>query len=187
MEKQSVDIFKIIHRFHMVISKVKEIKRTGWIQRGIEDAESVADHSFAVLSLSMILAEIRGLNVVEVVRMAILHDLAEAVIGDLTPSQKREKIREYERVEREFIESLVKLMPKDIGEKYLEAWRRYLEGESREARLVGLVDKLEMGLQAVIYLKKTGNEKLLEIYRSALEFVENDSEILNILKEALNQ
>ncbi|MEN2974625.1 MAG: HD domain-containing protein [Candidatus Caldarchaeales archaeon] len=171
----------------MLVSRIKEIKRTGWVERGVEDAESVADHSFTVLVLSMIFAEVRGLDLVEVARMAIIHDLAEAVIGDLTPKQKEERIHEYKRMEEEFIESIVKIMPRDLGEKYLEAWRRYSEGRSREAELVRLVDKLEMGLQALRYLEKTKKEKLLEIYGSALESVREDPEILNILKEALNR
>lgn len=167
------------------LSRLKEIKRAGWVERGVENPESVADHSFNVVALSVILADARGLDVAEVARMAILHDLPEAVIGDLTPSQKKEKLRELEKVEYEIIRSLVESMPRELGEKYLQAWRKLVEGTSPEAKLVRLVDKLEMGLQAARYIKKKGNNKLLEIYYSGIDSVKEDHYLLEILKKAL--
>lgn len=167
------------------LSRLKEVKRTGWLERGIEDPESVSDHSFIVVALSVILADARGLDVAEVARMAILHDLPEAVTGDLTPSQKKEKIRELEEMEEEIIKSMTGLMPGEVGERYLEAWRKLVEGSSPEAKLVRLVDKLEMGLQAARYIKKAGNSKLLDIYFSAIDSVKEDPYLLDVLEQAL--
>ncbi|MEM3397495.1 MAG: HD family hydrolase [Nitrososphaerota archaeon] len=170
-----------------ILSRLKEVRRTGWVERGVEDPESVADHSFNVVALSIILADARGLDVAEVARMAILHDLPEAVIGDLTPSQKREKLSELGRIEDEIIKSLAGLMPREVGDKYLQAWRKLVEGRSPEAKLVRLVDKLEMGLQATRYIKKGGDNKLLEIYYSGIDSVKEDPCLLEILKKALER
>lgn len=185
MESSAEDLSKVILEVHSLISRMKAMRRTGWVERGLAEAESVADHSYAVALLSMILAEMRGLNVLEAVRMALIHDLAEAVTGDLTPEQKEKIVEEYRAAEREVIESIAGMLPRDVGEKYLEAWRRYSEGLTEEAELVRMVDKLEMGLQAVDYLEKTGDRRLLEIYRSALESVRDDPAMRRALMEAL--
>lgn len=178
---------KCLRKMHELISRLKEVERTGWLERGVTSPESVADHSFAVTTLSIILADIKGLDVAEVARMAILHDLPEALVGDLTPAQKKEKVEELRKIEEDIVKSIVQYMPVEIGGKYLEAWRKLNEGSSPEARLVKLVDKLEMGLQAVKYIRKTGNAKLIEIYQSAIESVKESPEILDTLEKALNE
>ena len=178
---------KDLEKIYQLISRLKEVKRTGWLERGIQGPESVADHSFAVTALSIILADIKGLDVAEVARMAILHDLPEAVTGDLTPKQKREKIGELKQIEENILRSIAQYMPLKTREKYLEAWRRLNENSCPEARLVKLIDKLEMGLQAAEYIKKTKNKKLLEIYQSAIESVKEDPELLDILEKALKE
>ena len=68
------------------IGRLKEVPRTGWLDRDIpvEETESVADHSFGVAMLAWLLApdELDRLRVVE---LALIHDLAESVVGDVTP------------------------------------------------------------------------------------------------------
>lgn len=187
MSKPSGNHIEGLKEIYELLSKLKEVKRTGWLERGVRDPESVADHSFNVTALSIILAEIKGLDIAEVARMAIIHDLPEAITGDLTPSQKKERIKEIREMEEEIVKSITESMPRDVGEKYLEAWRKLIENGSQEAKLVKLIDKLEMGLQAAKYIKKTGNKKLLEIYYSAVESVKEDPELLNLLEKALRQ
>ncbi len=187
MSRLSGNPIESLKEIYELLSRLKEVKRTGWLERGIREPESVADHSFNVTALSIILAEIKGLDVAEVARMAILHDLPEAVIGDLTPSQKKERIEEIREIEEEIVKSITESIPREVGEKYHEAWRKLVEDGSQEAKLVKLIDKLEMGLQAVKYIKKTGNKKLLEIYSSAVESVKEDPELLDLLEKALNE
>jgi 5'-deoxynucleotidase YfbR-like HD superfamily hydrolase len=62
---------------------LKMIPRTGWVQAGIKEPESVADHSFRMTLLAMVLSDQMGLDTEKVVRMALIHDLAESRTGDL--------------------------------------------------------------------------------------------------------
>jgi putative hydrolase of HD superfamily len=64
--------------------KLKELKRTGWVESGILEPESVADHSYRTTLLAMILSDQKGLDTLKTVKMALLHDLVESVTGDLT-------------------------------------------------------------------------------------------------------
>jgi putative hydrolase of HD superfamily len=166
-------------RIYDAILRLKILRRTGWLKRGVVDAESVAAHSYAVALLSMILADTRGLDVEEAVRMALIHDLPEAFIGDLTPSEK-EKIKNLREREMEAIMEIAKILPSRASEKLIEAWRRYSEGSSEVARLVRDVDKLEMGLQALDYIK-SGYLGAWEIYESALKEI-RDPELRELLR-----
>ncbi|RLG01143.1 MAG: hypothetical protein DRN49_01930 [Thaumarchaeota archaeon] len=174
----------LIIKLHEYISRLKELRRTGWIQRGVKNPETVASHSYAVALLTMIIADLRGLNVLDAVKMALIHDLAESIIGDLTPKMKAE-LKDLEERERRFFEDLVKLMPKKLAETYLDIWRRFSKGEDEVSKLVREVDKLERGLQAIKYLRK-GYAEVKEIYESALNEL-RDPELKRVLEEALNK
>ncbi|MEM3032072.1 MAG: HD domain-containing protein, partial [Nitrososphaerota archaeon] len=63
---------------------LKRVERRGWVEAGLRDVESVADHSFSLALLAMTYAAAKGLNIYRAVGMALLHDLAEAYTGDLT-------------------------------------------------------------------------------------------------------
>lgn len=77
--------------FLLNLSKMKSIPRSGWLSHDIslQDVESVADHTFSTCALSMLLADLeakRGVkvNMEKVLRMAILHDLAESLTFDIS-------------------------------------------------------------------------------------------------------
>jgi len=69
---------------------LKKVKRSGWISWvGIERPESVADHSFRSAILAMCIADLKGLNTEKLMRMLLLHDIHEAIIGDYDYFAKR--------------------------------------------------------------------------------------------------
>ena len=71
------------------VGRLKRLPRTGWVESGVPDPESVADHSFRVALLTLVLADLKGLDALKAVRMALIHDLGEAETGDLTPARRR--------------------------------------------------------------------------------------------------
>ena len=173
-----------IIKLHEYVSRLKALKRTGWVQRGVKDPETVASHSYAVALLSMIIADLRGLDTLDAVRMALIHDLAESAIGDLTPEMKA-GLKDLEERERRFFQDLVKLVPRELAETYLNSWERFSRGEDEVSRLVREVDKLERGLQAVRYLRE-GYGEVREIYESALSELK-DPELRRVLERALRE
>jgi len=59
---------------------LKDIKRTGWVVKGIKNAESVADHSWRMSFLVILLAP-KNLNRQKLLEMSIVHDLGEIGVG----------------------------------------------------------------------------------------------------------
>jgi putative hydrolases of HD superfamily len=176
------------------LSRLKAVPRMGWLLRGVRDVESVADHSFGVAWVAMLLADRarqNGLepNIEKVLRMALLHDLTETRTGDLPATIKRyfDKAALHQADERIAKEMLAKLGA--IGEEYLQLWREYEARVSLEARIVKAADKLDLLLQALEY-EKGGACNLLEFWEnsetdfSALDIDELVTDLIEHLKES---
>ena len=151
--------------------RLKAVPRTGWLLRGVRDVESVADHSFGVAWLAMLLADrarAQGLtpDVEKVLRMALLHDLTEARTGDLPATIKRyfdngALHRADEQIAQEMFAGLG-----EIGDTYLQLWHDYEARRTLEARIVKAADKLDLLLQAREY-EKGGTRNLHEFWENS--------------------
>ena len=156
-----------VNKFLEITGILKRIPRTGWVEVGIYQPESVADHSFRTAFLCMLYADMEGLDPLKLLRMALIHDLPEAVIGDLMPSQKTAQTKEEEK---KAIHKILGLLPKRQMENYLEVWNEYEEGKTREAKAVRQLEKIEMALQAKEYENSGSGKKSLERFiKSAKE------------------
>jgi putative hydrolase of HD superfamily len=129
---------------------LKRIQRTGWIEVGVYQPESVADHTFRTALLCMLYADLEKIDTLKLLRMALIHDLPEALVGDLTPKQKTE---DTPQSEKNAIFKILNLLPKLHRETFLAVWNEYQEGKTKEAKAVQQLDKIEMALQAKEYDK----------------------------------
>lgn len=143
-------------RFLRAAGMLKRTIRSGWRRIGVEDPESVADHSYRTALLTMLLADLEGVDCEKALRMALLHDLAESMMGDLTPEEKRLLGESYHRREEEAMERLLEGLPGELTRRYLELWREYKRCETPEARLTHQADRLEMVIQALEYEMEGG-------------------------------
>ena len=139
--------------------RLKMLPRTGWVESGVPDPEPVADHSFRVTLIAIVLADAQKLDALRVVRMALLHDLAEVEIGDLTPTQKGLDEAGFRQREDEAMNKLLSKLPANIRAVYSSAWNEFSGGKTPEARLVRDCDKLEMIIQASEY-QEAGNDRI---------------------------
>lgn len=167
-------ISKSQFNFFGLASQLSEIKRQGWIDRGIEHPESVADHSFQVALMSIVEAERRGLDVQRVLKMALIHDLPEVYAGDITPyqhlpEQKKEEailyrwiapseeaLEEKRKKEEEALQRIVQGLPVESRASIVELWQEYSEGQTEEAKLVHRMDRIQRLLQAKRYWDQEG-------------------------------
>ena len=129
---------------------LKELKRAGWIEKfSITDGESVADHSFGAAVTAMVLSDAMGLDSERAVKMALLHDVAESEIGDITPDgMPHDKKKE---LETEAFLRIASVLPGGMRAEYASIWDEFCAGKTPEARIVAQADKIDMALQAVTY------------------------------------
>jgi putative hydrolase of HD superfamily len=135
-----------LSKFLPVATRLKTLARAGWRRCGVETCESVADHTFGVALLALLCAD-ASVNRERCIGLALVHDLAEAIVGDLTPHD-RVDAEEKRRRERAAIEELAAL----LGERSLaELWEEFEAGKTPEAALVRDLDVIEMAAQAIEY------------------------------------
>ena len=71
--------------FHSILL-LKSIRRAGWVSKvQVEDVESVADHTFSMATMAMLLSDMLGFDTHKVIKMVLMHDLAESIVGDYMP------------------------------------------------------------------------------------------------------
>lgn len=128
----------------------------------------MADHSFAVALLGLVEAEKRGYNTEQTLKLALIHDLEEAITGDLTPLEK-EKLgpSRVMRKKRDAMQQIIDVMPFETRRELRRLWTELYLNQTREARLVHELDKLEMALQAHEYAKKGLRSNFVDFYKLA--------------------
>lgn len=157
---------------------LKSTPRTGWLDRGVSPAEteSIADHILMTTLIGWIAAD-PSLDRDRVLKLALVHDLAEAITGDpppysradVPPASDPEALRSFfsrrhvrsdedkaakDRAEGEALERLRVLMPAKIGEEIVTLWHEYETEATPEARFVKDVDRFEAFLQARAYAQR---------------------------------
>ena len=169
-DSQKSDIVSFFH----VVCNLKKVRRSGWIHKSnILSPESVADHSYSMCMMSMVLSEILNLDTAHIMKMANLHDLAESIVGDNTPDMisHDEKIIQETNTMREIISKL----PDNLHKKYLDIWNEYVENKTISSKFVHNIDNLEMALQAKEYELDGYSKRSLQVFlTSAAEYISND-------------
>jgi putative hydrolase of HD superfamily len=169
------------------------------------DAESVADHTFRLALLVWLAAGEAGLDRDRMVKLALLHDLAEAVTGDVPPYDpdelagvdaperaailNRRHLRSEERqiakrsAEAAAMADLLDDLPSALGEELAALWRELEAGTSAEARFVKKADKLETYLQARDYLAADATRPMDSFAAEVAEVI--DVPVLVQLRDAI--
>jgi len=177
---------KKIIKFLTMTGKSKKILRSGWVREKIKDPESVAEHSFQLSVLAMVLADDLSVDREKLIKMAILHDLGEVVTGDLVWSRGEiidiKKRAEKEKLEREGIEKVFRTIGK--SDEYKEIFEEMIARTSQEAKMFWQLDKLEMAFQALEY-EKEQNKKLDEFFINA-DLQIDSPPLRKILREIIN-
>lgn len=151
--------------FLTLCHSLKTTKRAGWVKREVENPESISDHMYRMGLMALISSDIPGVNRDKCVKMAIVHDIAEAIVGDITPSDGISKM-EKSRREKEAIDHMCNLLGGGSRAKEIyDLWMEYEESSSLEAKIVKDFDKVEMILQALEYEKEQGKD-LEEFFES---------------------
>eukprot|EP00978_Attheya_sp_CCMP212_P008529 scaffold20004_cov38-Attheya_sp.AAC.1 len=167
--------------FARLCGVLKRTPRTGWVLRKVPHPESVADHSWRVAVLCLLLQRNNNqtpqLDISRAIEMAMVHDLAESIVGDIAPSDNVPK-EEKQKLETDAIHQIATTldhatnhpispaadddsstpsaqMPQNKVERtcdrLLRVFEEYERRESPEAKAVKDLDLLDMLVQADEY------------------------------------
>lgn len=163
-------------------------KRTGWVLRNINDCEPIASHMYRMSMMTFLMdkdSEVQELDRIKCMEMALVHDLAESLVGDITPycGVSREEKRERELEAMKEIAELIK----PNHEKLLDLFYEYEKGETAEAKFVKDLDKLDMIMQAFEYEKRDGSPAKLQEFFDNTEGKFNHPFVKNLVDEVYIQ
>lgn len=159
--------------FHL-LERLKTTKREGWRRFGI-NGESISDHMYRMSIMTMFAPpELASkLNIPHCTKMALIHDMAESLVGDITPVDKdvtkSEKARREADVMDYITETLLGKIPGGAlsAQEIKRVFQEYEDNVTLEAQFVHDIDKMELLLQMVEY------ERAHEVDLSEFEHVAN--------------
>ena len=141
-------------RFYMLATQLKYKIRSGWDKShwnvSKDRVESIAEHVYGtcILALSIDSEFKTDLDINKVIKMLVLHELGEVIIGDITPFDNitpEEKMKKEHEAMREVIGDLVN------QEEFLSLLFEFDEKKTKEAIFAHHCDKLEADIQAKVY------------------------------------
>ncbi|GJN66436.1 HD family hydrolase [Purpureocillium lilacinum] len=146
--------------FHM-LERLKTTKREGWRRFGIERGESIADHMYRMSLISMFAPPSLAprLDLPKCMKMCLIHDMAELLVGDITPVDgvaKPEKNRREAATMDYLTKTLLGGFPggASTGEEMRAIWQEYEDSQTLDSHFVHDVDKMELLLQMMEYEKR---------------------------------
>lgn len=162
--------------FLNVVQLLKTQRRTGWVDHGIEPCESISDHMYR-MGITAMLIKNPDIDRNKCVRIALVHDIAESLVGDITPfdpvSKEEKHRREWESIQY-LCNELVKPYNPATAQEIMDDWLAYENISSPEARYVKDIDKFEMLVQCFEYEKKYNGEKDLTQFWSAINSIKTE-------------
>jgi len=168
---------KNLLNFFLEVEKLKEMPRTGWVLAGIENPETIAEHSFSLSIISFLLAEKKNLKPKRAIQTALFHELCERYAGDLTPflyyphlpkdDLERQKVlmkwarlcqKEKKKIgkikfkkEGAALLKITKFLKPNLRDTILASWLDYEKGISKEGKFVRQLNRIDTLIQSIEY------------------------------------
>ena len=181
---------------------LKRVRRRGWDLIGVDEPESVADHTFAVALIVLLIGTGRpAFDLRRALVIALLHDLPEALAGDATPFDESPAVSVDEhatlfqslpryspaaaaakrRAEEAALRAMTMRLSDGLRRLIVDAWEEYESNETPEARLVRQADRLEALVQARYY-ESTQPGLPVESFRLRAEAAIEDPDLCRLLE-----
>jgi putative hydrolase of HD superfamily len=125
--------------------RLKSVMRSAYTRTGQQ--ESTAEHSWRLCLMAMVFeSEFAGLDRTKLLKLCVLHDLGEALHGDV-PAVLQHQTPHKSALERADLQTLMQSLPAPLFAEFLGLWDEYENASSPEALIVKGLDKLETILQ----------------------------------------
>ncbi|KAI5121860.1 hypothetical protein M0805_001068 [Coniferiporia weirii] len=173
--------------FFHVLERLKTQKRTGWVDRKVNhiyllkrlfshrlsSSLSISDHMYRMAMLAMCSSD-TSIDTTKCVLMCLVHDLAEAQVGDIAPREGISKAEKHRR-EAEAMHNFVHVMlhGSSAAQRIEALWKEYEEGQTGEARFVKDLDRFEMASQALEYEHRHKDQQLDGFFESSIPKIQH--------------
>jgi putative hydrolases of HD superfamily len=134
-----------IVQFLREAERLKNVYRTAWTSGG--QPESTAAHTWRLcLSVLVFAKYFPEVNVERLLKICIIHDLGEAIGGDIPAIHQHTNAPKAEQ-ERKDLLTLLAPLPLALQQEIIDLWDEYEAATTAEAKVAKALDKLETLLQ----------------------------------------
>jgi len=182
------DVLKKILKVFLTLQWAKELPRQGFIALGFKrnEADSVAAHSWTTAMLTYLLAtqmkkDGQKIDVDKAVKMALFHDMAETIVGDVGTFVKGMANGAFAPIEEEGLKWLVSDLPQK--DEIVSLVEEYMQRKTLEARVCKVADNLDALAQAkgvpaaataLKYFKEVYHITKIDWHETAVEMILKD-------------
>ena len=181
-------VLKKILKVFLTLQWAKELPRQGFIALGFKrnEADSVAAHSWTTAMFTyMVATEMKKngekIDVDKAIRMALFHDMAETIVGDVGTFVKGMAKGAFAPIEEEGLEWLVSELP--TRDEITALVKEYMDRKTLEARVVKVADNIDALAQAkgvpgatsaLKYFKEVYHITKIDWHKRAVEMILKD-------------
>lgn len=151
-----------------ITDRLNALKRTGWVDRGVENPETVGEHTDELVAMAESLFDIPGLSI-----MLRIHDWPESEkeVGDRRTDNfcsEDHRFTNEEKYEAE-LDAMIRICHRlgHLGRKVMKLWLEQEKQETKRSQIAGQLDKLQ-AIKKSIWYQKQGQPVI------AQEFIDND-------------
>lgn len=156
--------------------KLKNVRRTGWVNAGVSAPESVADHSWGTALLCLLFSEFYQVDTQRLLEIAVVHDAAEVITGDIPATEEHQRSRHHiKRKQRLEEDAISNLFSTPVVRPLKLLWEEYEAAKTRESLVVRDLNLIDMALQTLLYTIDDTNPEY-----SLLVFLESAERRLNL-------
>ncbi len=141
---------KDIINFFFELGMLKRVRHEGWINIGIENLESVGEHSLRAAQIGFVLAKLENyVNPQEVCSMLVFHDIGECRIGDIHKIANRYVKADEEKAVKDQLKNL-----DETGKDIFSLWKQIEHKDTKAGKIAKDADYLEQAITAKEYMEK---------------------------------
>ena len=133
------------------LEKLKAVYRQTWLKVDSDRYENTAEHSWQVALTANILAEhcIVKIDIANVTKMLLLHDVVEIYAGDTFAFAEKEILGNQHDKEIDALNKLMDLLPKEQKEYFENIWTEFEQAQTNDAKFANAIDRIVPAFQSL--------------------------------------
>ncbi|XP_072377530.1 5'-deoxynucleotidase HDDC2 [Diabrotica undecimpunctata] len=155
-------------KFLDLINILKHSSRRGWELCHVNNHEQIAGHMYAMGIMTFLLGNESKLDRFKCLQLALVHDLAECIVGDITPHDNITEDKKHQ-MEDEAMKELTSYVGSEVGTLIYSLYKEYEAKETQEAKFVKDLDRFDMLFTAAHYESRDGTPRKLQEFFDATE------------------
>ncbi|KAG5896743.1 hypothetical protein JTB14_031724 [Gonioctena quinquepunctata] len=155
-------------KFLDLVNNLKHYSRRGWELCQVKDHEQIAGHMYAMGIMTFLLGDDSKLDRFKCLQLALVHDLAECIVGDITPHDNIPEEKKH-ALEDEAMKELTNYVGTKIGSLIYNLYKEYEAKETPEAKFIKDLDRFDLLVTAAHYEKRDDTPKKLQEFFDATE------------------